>query len=110
MVKINKSYRTAQLPIAGNVWRYPTKYNWLGNFDRIFLRNGIKDDDEGAPTFDWLKEDGLVGWRDYNDDNFLSHSIYEVNSYAPMKPIVESYGIDEDDPMIGNGSDFVTKA
>ena len=110
LVKINKSYRTQQLPVAGNVWRYPTKYNWLGNFDRIFLRTGIKDDDEGAPNYDFVKEDEIVGWRDYNDDNFLSHSIYEVNSYAPMKPIVESYGLDEDDPMIGNGSDFVTKA
>lgn len=109
-IKINKSYRTMQLPIAGNVWRYPTKYNWLGNFDRIFLRNGVKDDDEGAPVIDFVKEDEVVGWRDYNDDNFLSHSIYEVNSYAPMKPIVESYGLDEDDPMIGNGSEFVTKA
>ena len=98
------------MPVAGNVWRYPTKYNWLGNFDRIFLRKGIKDDNEGAPNYDFVKEDEIVGWRDYNDDNFLSHSIYEVNSYAPMKPIVESYGLDEDDPMIGNGSDFVTKA
>ena len=110
VVKINKSYRTQQLPIAGNVWRYPTKYNWLGNFDRIFLRAGIKDDAEGTPDYDFLKEDEIVGWRDYNDDNFLSHSIYEVNSYAPMKPIVESYGLDEDDPMIGNGSEFVKKA
>ena len=109
-VEISKSYRTQQLPVAGNVWRYPTKYNWLGNFDRIFLRTGIKDDNEGAPNYDFVKEDEIVGWRDYNDDNFLSHSIYEVNSYAPMKPIVESYGLDEDDPMIGNGSDFVTKA
>ena len=109
-VKISKSYRTQQLPVAGNVWRYPTKYNWLGNFDRIFLRAGIKDDDEGAPSYDFVKEDEIVGWRDYNDDNFLSHSIYEVNSYAPMKPIVESYGLDEDDPMIGNGSEFVKKA
>lgn len=99
------------LPHAGNVWRYPTKYNWLGNFDRIFLRVNEQDDVEvNATSTGALNSTELVGFADYGEDNFLSHSIYEVQCYAPMKPIVDSYGLDEDDPMIGSGAEYIAKA
>ena len=35
VVLATRSTRSDNLPVAGNVWRYPAKYNWLGNFDRI---------------------------------------------------------------------------
>lgn len=101
------AYHTGRrLPIAGNVWRYPTKYNWLGNFNRIFVNEGIRDDNEMVST-DSI--DSIVGFSDYTDDNFLSHAVYDLQCYAPMKPIVESYGLDDDEPDHA-GSDFVAKA
>ena len=111
-VQLNKSARVENMPIAGNVWRMPTKYNWLGNFNRIFLNTGVKDDDDitNLPTDDSSMAGGdAVGINDYNDDNFMSHSIYDVKCYAPMKPIEDSYGLDDDEADHA-GAEFVTKA
>ena len=95
-VRLNKSVKTVNMPVAGNVWRYPTKYHWLGNYDRIFAKVGDYDEDKYSYA---VIDNNLVGWDTYNNDNFLGHSIYDVNSYAPMKPIEDSYGLDEDDSM-----------
>ena len=94
------------LPTAGNVWRTPTKYAWLGNFNRIFYNIGEHDD---AYLPDYNAANQLVGFDDYNPDNFLSHAIYDVQCYAPMKPIEESYGLEEDEADHA-GVEFVTKA
>lgn len=105
-VKLDKSAKANDMPIAGNVWRTPTKYNWLGNFDRIFLRVGERDDYDVTYT----KPGDAVGFMDYNDDNFLGHHIYDLQSYAPMKPIEDSYGLDEDDPSGDAGREVTSKA
>ena len=93
------------MPIAGNSWRYPTRYGWLGNFDRIFAKIDEKND---GIAYDNLETDA-IGWNFYNNDNFLSHGICDMNCYAPMKPIEESYGLNEDEANEG-GIDFVHKA
>ncbi len=100
-----------RIPVAGNVWRYPTKYNWLGNFNRIFVNEGLRDDDEMIQNtgVGFYENSQIPGFADYTDDNFLSHAIYDLQCYAPMKPIVESYGLDDDEPDKA-GSDFVSKA
>lgn len=109
-VVITARHTGRRIPIAGNVWRYPTKYNWLGNFNRIFLDSGIRDDDELGMTDSFSSfADRIPGFSEYTSDNFLSHAIYDLQCYAPMKPIVESYGLDEDEPDKA-GSDFVAKA
>lgn len=106
-VALDKSVKANQMPIAGNVWRQPTKYNWLGNFDRIFLRVGERDDSD----IQNVAPGDAVGFYDYNDDNFLGHHIYDVQSYAPMKPIEDSYGLEDmEDPNGKAGSEFTSKA
>ena len=106
-VKLDKSVKTNNMPIAGNVWRQPTKYNWLGNFNRIFLNVGQRDDSDISS----IKPGDAVGFTDYNDDNFLGHHIYNVQSYAPMKPIEDSYGLDDmEDPNGKAGVEFTSKA
>ena len=106
---VAKSIGTNDMPIAGNIWRTPTKYQWLGNFDRIFYN--FHDDGKGVGSK--LHGDGDVanipGFVAYNEDNFLAHSIYDVQCYAPMKPIEESYGDDENETGV-TGNQFVTKA
>ena len=106
-VKLDKSVKTNSMPIAGNVWRQPTKFNWLGNFNRIFLNVGQRDDSDIAN----VNAGDAIGFTDYNDDNFLGHHIYNVQSYAPMKPIEDSYGLDDmDDPNGKAGVEFTSKA
>lgn len=113
-VKLDKSVRSDNMPIAGDLWRTPTKYNWLGNFNRIFLNVGERDDNDinVNTTGDSSKHPGeAIGFTDYNDDNFLGHHIYSLISYAPMKPIEDSYGLDDmDDPNGKAGSDYMSKA
>lgn len=108
---VHTKHTARRIPVAGNVWRYPTKYNWLGNFNRIFVNEGLRDDDEMIQNSltGFYENAQIPGFSDYNDDNFLSHAIYDLQCYAPMKPIVESYGLDEDEPDKA-GSDFVAKA
>lgn len=105
---MERSVDQNNLPIAGNVWRIPTKYPWLGNFNRIFYYSGERDEEfnnaNGMLTFNTI-----VGFSDYNEDNFLSHGIYDVQCYAPMKPIEDSYGL-EDDESDKAGVEFSTKA
>lgn len=102
---LRRSVTTLDMPIAGNIWRMPTKYAWLGNFNRIFAKIGLRDDSFVVNP----DVTAFVGYSDYNDDNFLCHSIYDCNCYAPMKPIEKSYGLEEDDPDQA-GVDFVAKA
>ena len=114
-VKLLKSARVEDLPIAGNLWRQPTKYRFLGNFDRIFLNIGEHDDtvDVKLPSVgdSSLAGGDAVGFADYNDDNFLGHHIYDMQTYAPMKPIEDSYGLDDmDDPTGKAGREDVSKA
>lgn len=108
-VKIARSQTTENMPIAGNIWRIPTKYGFLGDFNRIFYSVGTRDDDlykqgDSSTPMDWIP-----GFSDYNDDNFLSHGIIDCQCYAPMKPIEDSYGLEEDEPDKA-GADFVAKA
>lgn len=115
-VKLEKSAKTYELPIAGNIWRQPTKYRFLSNYDRIFLNIGEHDDANDvhalpSPGSSSLAGGDAVGFIDYNDDNFLGHHIYDLQCYAPMKPIEESYGLDDmDDPTGRAGRENVSKA
>ena len=108
-VTLNRSQTTNNMPIAGNIWRIPTKYGFLGDFNRIFYNVGKRDDDlykqgDSSTPIDWIS-----GFSDYNDDNFLAHGILDCQCYAPMKPIEDSYGLEDDDPQKA-GAEFVAKA
>lgn len=110
---IKRSATTNAMPVAGNVWRMPTKYAWLGNFDRIFYNIGVHDSMEYNHVEDSVgsvgSSDTAPGFTDFNDDNFLSHGILDFQTYAPMKPIEDSYGL-EDDKNPLEGVEFVSKS
>lgn len=112
-VWLKKSEKSTSLPIACNVYRMPTKYAWLGNFNRIFRDIPTTDGSQGdlptviEPSTGDFK--ALVGFDEFDEDNFMSHGIYNVQCYAPMKPINESYGLEDDDPDKA-GAEFVQKA
>lgn len=86
------TFDAKQLPIAGNVWRYPTRYGWLGQLDRMFKLIG----------FNRLNKFGI--WQGLQQevfipqyDNFIAQSIFNLRYYAPMLPIEDSFGTHDDD-------------
>lgn len=108
---LDRSIATERLPVAGNIWRMPTKYPWMGNFDRIFMNIGKKrpDSEVDADGYSTYRANTAIGFGDFNSDNFLSHEIMDVQCYAPMKPIEDSYGLEDDDAGV-RGVEFDTKA
>lgn len=77
-------FHLANLPVASPQWRYCARYPWLGQYNRIFLKN-VGD----------LNKGGSVD-RDYDsselvDDNFICQSLFTVSMTNCLKPISESY-------------------
>ncbi|QCS36358.1 major capsid protein [Capybara microvirus Cap3_SP_315] len=60
------------IPQAGELWRYPTRFDWLGNFNRIFVDNT-----------------NLV-------DNFIGHYVFKIQLWTHMLAIEETFGTIED--------------
>lgn len=103
-VTVRRSPRVSSAPVAGNWARIPTKYAWLGNFTRIF-----RDMGEHSDSVANISLTQLVGFDDYNNDNFMVHSVLQCTCYAPCKPIEASYGLDEIDPN-SVGVEYTSKA
>lgn len=108
-VDLKRSLIPETLPVAGNIWRTPTKYPWLGHFNRIFMNVGDRRSSDITDYGTYWGGDTGIGFTDFNSDNILMHSIVNMNTYAPMKPIEESYGIEDDEPQTV-GVEFTQKA
>lgn len=93
---LEKLFTSGDLPVAGQIWRYVGRYPWLGNYDRIFANFN------GSSLYERLQEVYRTGGLDANMclansyDNFLIHFIVNLQSYAPMLPIEETFGTDDD--------------
>ncbi len=70
-------YRSQDLPTASEQWRYPCRYSWLGNFDRLFINSG-----DALQHFD---DDSNIA------DNFIVQSIFDVSVTDFLKPLSESF-------------------
>lgn len=70
---------SADIPTASEEWRYPTKYPWLGNPNRIFYQSGIL---YKGVSFDG---DELI------DDNFTCDMTFDFKLTNKYKPISQSY-------------------
>lgn len=99
------------LPLAGNAWRYNSRYPWLNNFDRIFT-SFVKDETVGSI---YSELDGGVYANlpvyelTYNQyDSFIIQSAFVMNTYAPMLAISDSYGTTDDND--GHGDMMMGKA
>ena len=92
-------FKPSNLPIAGDVWRYPTRYPWIGQFNRIFYNVG----DQMPRTLD---VSGFVSDFEYfsnQGDNFILHTIFNIREFAPMLPVEDSFETYDDDNAV-NGS------
>ena len=90
------------LPVASEVWRYPTRYPWLGNFNRIFYNSG-------GDAFDDASSDDAA--NDFIntpiDDNFIVQSVVSMKLINGLKPISQSYDVYDEDT--DNSSKTITQ-
>lgn len=90
------------LPVASEVWRYPTRYPWLGNFNRIFYNSG-------GDSFDDASSDDAA--NDFInapiDDNFIVQSVVSMKLTNGLKPISQSYDVYDED--MDNSSKTITQ-
>lgn len=95
------------LPIAGNAWRYNSRYSWLNNFNRIFTSfmtdYGVYNNAYGIMA---SPEHYEYCYNAY--DNFILLNTLYLTLYSPMLAIEDSYGTtDEND---GHGDTKFGKA
>ena len=68
---------------AGKAWRFPNKYQWMGNFDRIFA----------------LFDETFAFNQDVVEhlDNFIVHNYIDFTLFARMLPIADTFETQEDE-------------
>lgn len=98
---ITKIMPLGAVPTAGDVWRYVSRYPWIGTFNRIFA-NFNSDN-----IYNRARNVVLTGYDNYmpivNEyDNFLVHIIVNLTSFAPMLPIENTFGTDDDGSFDGS--------
>ena len=78
---------TETLPKASTSWRYPTRYNWLGDFNRLFYNDPfLQEIDLSHPT---LVMDGAAA--SVPADNFLIQCALDCDLYSSLKPLSQSF-------------------
>lgn len=82
------------VPTASVAWRYPTRYDYLGNFNRIFYNEGVM---QGSPS-----DIGLDDSTTVRDDNFIVQTVFDIRFTNCLKPISMSY--DTYDESVDNTS------
>lgn len=115
--RLSKAYLVtppSQLPIAGNAWRYPARYQFLGNFDRLFYNNNEADKFNNAITLALANTQtnlGFITWEMIRKtyDNFVVHNICDFVTYAPMLPLKDSFET-KDEGNKGHTNSEVRKA
>ena len=115
--RLSKAYLVtppSQLPIAGNAWRYPARYQFLGNFDRLFYNNNESDKFNNAITLAMANSQsnlGFITWEMIRKtyDNFVVHNICDFVTYAPMLPLSDSFET-KDEGNKGHTNSEVRKA
>lgn len=90
------------LPVASEVWRYPTRYPWLGNFNRIFYNSGSAAFDDASSS-----DEANDFTNTPIDDNFIVQSVISMKLTNALKPIAMSYDVYDDD--VDNSSKTITQ-
>ena len=88
VVKYNATQRTASVPTASESWRYLCKYDWLGNFNRIFYNSGSWTNLKETQGTNYSYN--VIGSEDI-DDNFIVQTVFDVKVTDWMKPLSQSW-------------------
>lgn len=95
-VEVFETIRTVTpktVPTSGNPYRFPTRWPWLGNFNRIFANVGEPLDRMFYLRLHDNYEEQSATWEFLVNlyDNFMVHEIVNLQVYSPCKSIEESY-------------------
>lgn len=78
---------TEPLPKASINWRYPTRYNWLGDFNRLFYNDPFLNEiDLSHPAKVMNGSASSVP-----ADNFLIQCALDCDLYSALKPLSQSF-------------------
>lgn len=88
---IKLEFRNQLVPMASTEWRYPTRYDWTGNFNRMFYNAGYV-----------TKGSGYVNYSEEHvkpvDDNFIGQMRWRLTVKNSLMPLGMSYDtFDEND-------------
>lgn len=75
-----------QVPKASEVWRYPTRYTWLGDFDRLFYNDSVLHG-----TYNFSADNEPL------DDNFIVQNVFDGKITDCLKPLSMSYDTFDED-------------
>jgi hypothetical protein len=95
-VYLKQIFKADDLPSAGDVWRCVGRYPWIGTFDRIFAN--FDSDQLNQRLVNFIASGFIDNYAPiyHTLDNFMIHQINHITSYAPMKPIEESFGTEDE--------------
>lgn len=82
-----------RLPTAGDTWRFIGRYQWLGLFNRIFAQRG-RSDPLGYFIRGLYFSDSEITENLY--DNLIIHNHLDMDYWAPMKALEDSFETDDD--------------
>lgn len=83
----------SRLPTAGETWRFLGRYQWLGVFNRIFSNKG-RVDPLGFYRNGLYFSDSEITENLY--DNLIIHNHLDMDYWAPMKALEDSFETDDD--------------
>lgn len=88
----------SQLPNASLAWRFYNKYPFLSNYNRIFFNSVTENYRTSWPTWEGLEKNEVdFTMESRTDDNWICHQVNNLQYFAPMLPISESFGTFDDD-------------
>lgn len=74
-----------EVPMSSESWRFPTRYPWLGDFDRLFYNDRVM---HGT---DYSVDETL------QDDNFIVQNLFTMQITDCLKPMSMSYDTFDDE-------------
>lgn len=77
-----------KLPIASSDWQFNSRYDWLGNYNRIFYNSGnVYTNIDDAQALNSQYDFKLYGL----EDNVLLHNVLRWKEVNSLKPLSDSY-------------------
>lgn len=80
---------TEALPKASTSWRYPTRYNWLGDFNRLFYNDPFLQEIDLSHVPVGRVMNGSAAY--VPADNFLIQCALDCDLYSALKPLSQSF-------------------
>lgn len=96
IVSYTMKYVEHSIPIASSAWRYIGKYQWLGNFNRIFNNEGYEDANPTKTRANTLSANDRYIY-DPIEDNFIIHNLFDIHVNANMLSMADSFDTDSFD-------------